>query len=134
MTQEVISYPVGLCLHPCCYQYHGASRVVSEDPTCNYKLLWFPAYSSHVYVSVTTNSVVHTTLEGEALLYLFKWRSRLSYINKALPRTQLGVYISVNWNVHSIFEKFHAYSEVIIDKFTHIHGIPCLLEEMVYSG
>ena len=50
------------------YYKKGASRVVSEDPTYNLKiqylkLFWFPAYSSHVYISVTTNSVENTTLE-----------------------------------------------------------------------
>ena len=49
------------------YYKKGASRVVSEDPTYNLKiqylkLFWFPAYSSHVYISVTNNSVENTIL------------------------------------------------------------------------
>ena len=72
--KEVVSYPDGLCLHP---NNLGASRVVSEDPTNNLlNLLWFPAHSSHVYISITTNSVENTTLK--------------------VYKLQLGVYVSVN--------------------------------------
>ena len=94
--KEVVSYPDGLCLHP---NNLGASRVVSEDPTNNLlNLLWFPAHSSHVYISITTNSVENTTLK--------------------VYKLQLGVYVSVNWKINFIFERFYAYSEVIIKKFT----------------
>ena len=61
-------------------------------------LLWFPAHSSHVYISITTNSVENTTLK--------------------VYKLQLGVYVSVNWKINFIFERFYAYSEVIIKKFT----------------
>ena len=57
----------------------GPSRINNETKDFFLlKLLWFPAHSSHVYISITTNSVENTTLE--------------IMINKF----QLGVYVSVN--------------------------------------
>lgn len=49
---------------------HGASRVVSEDPTRNMgepygsPFRWFPAYSPHVYRIFTTSSAVQQLLKG----------------------------------------------------------------------
>jgi len=58
----------------------GASRLVSEDPTKIILIItWFPAHSSHVYISVTTNSVEK-----------YNFRSL---------KLQLGVYVSVNWKI-----------------------------------
>lgn len=42
---------------------------------------------------------------------------------------QPGVYTSVNWINKSNFERLHAYSEVIIRKFTLSNGIPLGLEK-----